>query len=68
MMAGGCCVGVVRLDSWAALSLVPGAWSVSCADWRSDGWIVDVLCFVFLGGTRGLWLCLCKHRQYLMEI
>ena len=28
-------VGVVRLDSWVALSMVPGAWSVSCADWRS---------------------------------
>ena len=25
-------VGVMRLDSWAAPSMVPGAWSVSCAD------------------------------------
>ena len=24
-------VGVRRLDSWAALSIVPGAWSVRCA-------------------------------------
>ena len=24
-------VGVMRLDSWNAVSLVPGAWSVSCA-------------------------------------
>ena len=24
-------VGVMRLDSWAALSIVPGAWSARCA-------------------------------------
>ena len=24
-------VGVVRLDSWAALQIVPGTWSVNCA-------------------------------------
>ena len=37
-------IGVMRLDSWAALSMVPGAWSVSCADRRSFGLIVGVLC------------------------
>ena len=25
-------VGVMRPDSWAAFSIVSGAWSVSCAD------------------------------------
>ena len=25
-------VDVMRLESYAALSMVPGAWSVSCAD------------------------------------
>ena len=27
-------VGVMRLASWAAFSMVPGAWSVNCADRR----------------------------------
>ena len=27
-------VSVTRLDSWAALSMVPGAWYVNCADRR----------------------------------
>ena len=35
---------VVRLDSWAALSMVPGAWSVSCADLQSFGLIVKCKC------------------------
>ena len=46
MIAEGCCactdavlVGVIRLDSWAALSMVTGAWSVSCAVWW---WFVNV--------------------------
>ena len=30
-MAAGL-VGVMRLGPWAALSMVPGAWSVNCAD------------------------------------
>ena len=48
-------VGVMRLDSWAAFSMVAGAWSVNCADWRSFGLIVGVPCFVvFLGGARPL--------------
>ena len=25
-------VGIMRLGPWAALLMVPGAWSVSCAD------------------------------------
>jgi len=28
-------VGVMRLDSRSALWMMPGAWSVSCAYWRS---------------------------------
>ena len=51
----GCCAGwcCMRVDSWAALSLVPGAWSVSCADGRSFGLIVGVICFfVSLGIAR----------------
>ena len=28
-------VSVVRLDSWAAVLMVPGAWSVRCANSRS---------------------------------
>ena len=35
-------VGVMRLDSRAAFSMVPGSWSVSCADWRSFVLIVRV--------------------------
>ena len=38
-------VGVMRLDSWAALPIVPGAWSVRCAGWRSFGLIVGVPVF-----------------------
>ena len=43
-------VGVIRLDSWAALSMVSDAWSAICADWWSVGLIVGVdcgLCCVF---------------------
>ena len=48
-------VGVMRLDSWADFSMVPGAWSVNCADWRSFGLIVGVpYSVVFLGGDRRL--------------
>ena len=35
-------VGVMRPDCWAGLSMVPGAWSVCCADWRSFRLIVGV--------------------------
>ena len=57
---GGVLVGRMRHD-WAALSVVPGAWSVSCADWRSFGLIVGV--FVFLcvpWRARCLWLSPCN--------
>ena len=37
-------VGVMRLASWAALSIVPGAWSVRSAGGRSFGLIVGVSC------------------------
>ena len=37
-----CCL--VLCDSWPALSIVPGAWSVSCAYWRSFMLIVGVPC------------------------
>ena len=45
-------VGVMCLDSWVALSMIPGAWSVSCADWR---WFVFIgvpylLCFLAVPG------------------
>ena len=56
-MVGGCRAGgvrtaavlvrVMRLDSWAPLSMLPGAWSVRCVDWRS---------FVLTVGVPGL-LC-----------
>ena len=52
-----CWIIVLRLESWAALSMVPVAWSVSCADRWSFGLIVGVICFfVFLGGARCLYL------------
>ena len=53
----GMLVGVMRLDSWAAFSMAPGAWSVRYAYWRSFGLIGRLLCFVvFLGGARPLLL------------
>ena len=33
---------LVLCDSWAAFSMVPGAWSVSCAYWRLLVLIVNV--------------------------
>ena len=36
-------VGVMRFHSEAALSVVPGAWPVSFADWRSFELIVGAL-------------------------
>ena len=52
-------VGVMRLDSspgsWAALSIVPGAWSVSCAGWQSFGLIVRVSCLFFSSAVPGVW-------------
>ena len=39
-------VGIIRLDSWAALSMAPDAWSVSCACWRSFVFILGVSCLL----------------------
>ena len=50
-------VGVMRsrLNSWAALSMVPGAWSMSCADWRSFVLIVGVPCLLCFLAVPGVW-------------
>ena len=48
-------VGVMRLDSWAALSIAPGAWSVSCAGWRSFGLIEGVPCVFRSSAVPGVW-------------
>ena len=48
-------VGLMRLDPWAAFSMVASAWSASCANSLSFGLIVGVHCFVvFLGELPGL--------------
>ena len=48
-------VGIMRLASLAALLMVPGAWSVSCADSRLFGLIVRDFCLpVFFGGAGRL--------------
>ena len=47
-------VGVLRLGPWAAFSMVPCAWSRSCANWRSFLFIVDVS---FLFYTCVPWRC-----------
>ena len=66
-MAGGRCaeglgvpgavlVCVMRLDSLAALSMVPGAWSVSCADWRSCVFLVrGVRLYTWSLAVPGVW-------------
>ena len=49
-------VGVTRLDSWAARSMVPGAWSVSCADCQSFVVTLGVpclFCSLAVPGVRG---------------
>ena len=48
-------VGVMRLDSWAALSIVPGTWSVSCAGWQSFGLIAGVSCLLCSSAAPGVW-------------
>ena len=60
-------VGVMRLDSWAALSTVPGAWSVSCAGWQ--WFVVNVgvfwlLCSLAVPGANCGFLNL-KHGEGL---
>ena len=56
-MIGGAAVlvGVMQLYSWAALSVVPGAWSVSCADWQSFVLIVGVPCLMCSLAVPGVW-------------
>ena len=48
-------IGVVCLDSRAALSIVPGAWSVSCVGRRSFGLIVGVSCLLCSSAVPGVW-------------
>ena len=43
------------LYSLAALSMVPGGWSVICADWRSFVLIVGVLCLLCSMAVPGVW-------------
>ena len=61
-------IAVMRLDSWGAVSIVLGAWSVSCVDGRSGLMVwVDCRCFlsiVFLGGARRLELSPCNTSNY----
>ena len=64
-MVGDCCAGAVHgcCAGWCyvtALAMVPGAWSVSCADWRSFVLTVGVPCLVLLGGARRLELSPCN--------
>ena len=62
-------IGAMRLDSWAALSIVPGAWYVSCVGWRSFGLIVGVSClFVFLGRARRVELSSCNTSRMRIHI
>ena len=49
-------VGVMRSDSWAELSMVPSAGSVSCADWRSFVLIVGVPCLLCSLAVPGVWV------------
>ena len=48
-------VGSMRLDSRAALSMVPGASSVSCACWRSFVLILGVSCLLCSLAVPGVW-------------
>ena len=48
-------VGVMRLDSWAAVSMALYAWSVSCTDWRSFVLIVGVPGLVCSLAAPGVW-------------
>ena len=52
---GAVLVGVMRLASWAALPMVPGAWYMSCADELSFGLIVDVSSLLFSVALPGVW-------------
>ena len=58
-------VVVMRPDFWAALSMVPGAGSVSCADWRSFVLIVRVPCLLCSWAVPGVWGFLrVTHRSH----
>ena len=48
-------VVVMRLDSWVTLSMVLGAWSLSCADWWSFGLIVGVPCLLCSLAVPAIW-------------
>ena len=48
-------VGVMRPDSWAAVSMAPGAWSVSCDDWRSFVLIAGFSCLLCSLAVPGVW-------------
>ena len=48
-------VGVMRIDPWGALSMVPDAWSVNCADWRSFVLIIGVPCRLRSLAVPGSW-------------
>ena len=58
---------VVGLDSWAGSSMVPGAWSVSCADYRSFGFIVGVLFLVVFLAKRRCQAFSVKHTSQAIE-
>ena len=60
-------VGVMRLDSWVALSMVPGAWSVSCADWRSFMLVAGVPCLLCSLAVPGVWSSLPVTRADLIR-
>ena len=47
-------IGVVCLDSQAALSIEPGAWSVSCVGSRSFGLIVGLFCRLCSSAVPGV--------------
>ena len=57
----GCCddrwsaILPVVCNSWDALSMVPGAWSVSCAFWRSLMLIAGVPCILCSMAVPGVW-------------
>ena len=57
-------VGVMRLEPLAALLILPGAWSVSCAARRSFGLIVGVSCLWCSSAVPGVWSFL--HAAQLM--
>ena len=47
-------VGVMRHGSWAAISMVPGTWPVSCADWRPFVLVARVSCLLCSLAVQGV--------------